>query len=85
MIETKIDTGSEEYRKNYEAMERLVADLKDELHKARFERPAKDIERVKSQGKMLVRDKLDLLLDRDSPFLEIAPLAARGLYDGKVH
>jgi acetyl-CoA carboxylase carboxyltransferase component len=85
VIETRVDTTSDEYRKNFDAMQALVADLRAELHKARHERPAKDTERVKSQGKLLVRDKLDLLLDRDSPFLELAPLAARGMYDGRVH
>jgi acetyl-CoA carboxylase carboxyltransferase component len=85
VIETRIDTASDEYRKNFEAMESLVADLKQELHKARFERPQKDIDRLAAQGKMPVRKKLDLLLDRNTPFLEIAPLAARGMYDGRVH
>lgn len=85
IIETKIDTNSKEYREKYEAMESLVADLKKELKKARDERPQKDIDRLAAQGKMPVRKKLDLLLDRNTPFLEIAPLAARGMYDGKVH
>lgn len=85
VIETKIDKTSDEYKKNYDAMEALVADLKNELKKAREERPQKDIDRLKAQGKMPVRRKMDLLLDRNTPFLEIAPLAARGMYDGKVH
>ena len=85
VIETRIDTKSEEYRKNFEAMEALVADLKQELKKAREERPQKDIDRLKAQGKLPVRTKLDLLLDKNTPFLEIAPLAARGMYDGRVH
>jgi acetyl-CoA carboxylase carboxyltransferase component len=85
IIETKIDTKSEEYRKKYKAMESLVEDFKKELKKARDERPQKDIDRLAAQGKMSVRKKLDLLLDRNTPFLEIAPLAARGMYDGKVH
>ena len=34
---------------------------------------------------MPVEERLALLLDRDSPFLEIAPLAARDMYDGRVH
>ena len=85
IIESKIDTNSGDYKKKYEAMESLVADLKNELKKAREERPQKDIDRLAAQGKMPVRKKLDLLLDRNTPFLEIAPLAARGMYDGKVH
>ena len=85
VIETRIDTKSEEYRKNFEAMEALVTDLKQELKKAREERPQKDIDRLKAQGKLPVRTKLELLLDRNTPFLEIAPLAAKDMYDGKVH
>ncbi|HPR56559.1 MAG TPA: carboxyl transferase domain-containing protein [Deltaproteobacteria bacterium] len=85
VIETRIDTDSDEYKRNYEAMEVLVADLRNELRKAREERPQKDIDRLKAQGKLPVRTKLDMLLDRNTPFLEIAPLAARGMYDGRVH
>jgi acetyl-CoA carboxylase carboxyltransferase component len=85
VIETRIDKNSEEYRKNYEAMDALVADLKAELKKARDERPQKDRDRLAAQGKLPVKKKLELLLDRNSPFLEIAPLAARGMYDGRVH
>ncbi len=85
IIESKIDTNSGDYKKKYEAMESLVADLKNELKKAREERPQKNIDRLAAQRKMPVRKKLDLLLDRNTPFLEIAPLAARGMYDGKVH
>jgi acetyl-CoA carboxylase carboxyltransferase component len=85
VIETKIDTKSAEYQNNYEAMERLVADLKEELRKAREDRPQKVIDRLAAQGKMPIREKLKLLLDRNTPFLEIAPLAAFDMYDKKVH
>ncbi|MHB8908974.1 MAG: carboxyl transferase domain-containing protein [Syntrophales bacterium] len=85
VIETRIDKDSAEYKANYAAMEALVTDLKKELKKARDERPQKDIDRLAAQGKLPVRKKLDLLLDRNTPFLEIAPLAARGMYDGKIH
>ena len=85
VIETRIDKDSEEYKANYAAMEALVTDLKQELKKARDERPQKDIDRLANQGKLPVRKKLDLLLDKNTPFLEIAPLAARGMYDGKIH
>ena len=85
IIESRIDTNSADYKKKYEVMESLVTDLKNELKKAREERPQKNVDRLAAQGKMPVRKKLDLLLDRNTPFLEIAPLAARGMYDGKVH
>ncbi len=84
-IKTAIDTDSEEYRLNYENMESLVEDLKKELRRVREERSDKARERLASQGKLPVKRKLELLLDRNTPFLEIAPLAARGMYDGKIH
>jgi acetyl-CoA carboxylase carboxyltransferase component len=84
-IETKIDTTSVEYRKNYDAMEALLEDLKNELKKARDDRSPKAVERLLSQGKLPMRKKLELLLDKNTPFLEIAPMAAKDMYDGKIH
>lgn len=85
VIKSKIDTSSDLYQKNYKAMEALVADLKKELKRAMEERSQKSKDRLKESGKIPAAKKLELLLDRNSPFLEIAPLAAKGLYDGKVH
>ena len=85
VIETKINTTSDVYRRNYDAMEALVSELKEELRKAREDRPQKAKDRLAAQGKMPIREKLDLLLDRNTPFLEIAPLAGRGMYDGLIH
>ena len=44
--------------------------------------PEKARQRHVSRGKMLARDRIDALLDRGSPFLEVAPLAAYGMYGG---
>lgn len=85
VIETRIDTSSDEYRANYEAMETLVTDLKAELKKAREDRSEKARQRNAQLGKLPVQERLDKLLDRNTPWLEIAPLAAKGMYDGKVH
>jgi acetyl-CoA carboxylase carboxyltransferase component len=85
VIETRIDTTSDEYKANYEAMEKLVIDLKAELKKAREDRSEKARQRNAELGKLPVQERLDKLLDRNTPWLEIAPLAAKGMYDGKVH
>jgi acetyl-CoA carboxylase carboxyltransferase component len=85
VIESRVDTSSEEYRKNYESMETLVAQLNEELRIAREDRSPKALQRHEESGKMPARKKLELLLDRNTPFFEIAPLAAKGMYDGKVH
>jgi acetyl-CoA carboxylase carboxyltransferase component len=85
IIDTKIDRNSDEYKKNYEAMEHLVQDLGKELKIARTERSLKAMERLAEQGKLNTQKRLELLLDKNTPFLDIAPLAAKGMYDGKVH
>lgn len=85
VIESRIDNGSHEYKENLQHMKALVADLRQELERARTERSEKAKARLKEQRKLSVRERIDRLLDRNTPFLEIAPLAARGLYDKKVH
>ena len=44
--------------------------------------PAKSRERHHARGKLLARERVSRLLDEGSPFIELAPLAAEGLYDG---
>jgi 3-methylcrotonyl-CoA carboxylase beta subunit len=85
VIETQIDTNSDEFKQNLECMTGLVTDLNKELERARTDRSEKANTRHTSQGKLPVEKRLELLLDRDSPFLEIAPLAAKDMYDGRVH
>jgi 3-methylcrotonyl-CoA carboxylase beta subunit len=63
-------------------MERLVADLKQELARARAGGAGRD--RHAAQKKMFVRDRVDALLDPGSPLLELSPLAAHGMYDGEA-
>jgi len=85
VIESTVDTQSDEYKQNQASMQELVADLQQELKKARDERSQKSLDRLKETGKLTVQKKMDLLLDRNTPFLEIAPLAAKDMYDGKIH
>jgi 3-methylcrotonyl-CoA carboxylase beta subunit len=85
VIETRIDTSSEDYKENYDAMQALVEDLENKLETAINERSDKARARLKEQNKLPVRKRLELLLDRNTPFLELAPLAAKDMYDKKVH
>ena len=85
VIQSHIDTKSDEYKANYEAMAAKVADLKAQLKRARDERSERAMKRNAELGKLTLQQRLQKLLDRNTPWLEIAPLAARGLYDGKVH
>ncbi len=85
VIQTTVDTGSAAYRENEAAMRALVEELRRELDRARSERSEKARKRNAELGKLTVQERLDRLLDPGTPWLEIAPLAARGLYEGDVH
>jgi len=85
ILETRIDKTNDEYKANYETMTELVEQLRADLKRAREERSEKAKNRNAELGKLPVQKRLDLLLDRNTPWLEIAPLAAYEMYDKKVH
>ncbi|MBU3915858.1 methylcrotonoyl-CoA carboxylase [bacterium] len=85
VIETKIDKNSDTYKRNFEKMTALVEDLKSELKKAAEDRSPKAIERELQSGKIPAQKKLELLIDKNTPFLEISALAAKDMYDKKIH
>ncbi|HEY3170242.1 MAG TPA: carboxyl transferase domain-containing protein, partial [Thermoanaerobaculia bacterium] len=74
--------SSKEFCERRSAMEALVSKLREELETAR--RGGSGRERHAEQKKMFVRDRVDALLDPGSPFLELSPLAAHGMYDGEA-
>ena len=84
-IESRIDTASPAYRQNHAAMSERVAALRQRVHTARHVRPERDVERLHRQKKLTVRERLDLLLDPGTPFLEFGTLAANRAYGGDVH
>jgi 3-methylcrotonyl-CoA carboxylase beta subunit len=81
-IPTHADPRSGEFQERASAMEALIEDLRREIAKAREGGSGR--ERHAEQKKMFVRDRLDALLDPGSPFLELSPLAAHGMYDGEA-
>jgi acetyl-CoA carboxylase carboxyltransferase component len=85
VLESRIDVKSDEFKANYEAMEKMIADLNEELRRAREDRSEKAKKRNEQLGKLTVQERLDHLLDKNTPWLEIAPLAAKDMYDKKVH
>ena len=60
----------------------LVEQLRERREDIARGGPERARERHTARGKMLARDRIDALLDRGSPFLEVAPLAAFDMYDG---
>ena len=84
IIESMIDTGSPEFKARQQAMAKLVCDLTQVLEKVQIGGSEKARQRHESRGKMLARDRIRLLLDRGSPFLECAPYAAYNMYENEV-
>ena len=79
-LRTTADPGSASFAANAEAMSALSADLRARLEQVRLGGSEKSRERHVSRGKLLPRDRVDALLDPGSPFLELSPLAAGGMY-----
>jgi acetyl-CoA carboxylase carboxyltransferase component len=73
-----VDTGSAEFVANRDAMLAKLAELEAEHAKAIAGGGEKYVERHRRRGKLLARERIELLLDEDSPFLELSPLAAWG-------
>ncbi|HVL81074.1 MAG TPA: carboxyl transferase domain-containing protein [Actinomycetota bacterium] len=65
-------------------MEGAVSELKEHLAAAALGGPEKARERHVSRGKLLPRERVERLLDPGTPFLELSPLAAHGMYDGQA-
>ncbi|MFW6129358.1 MAG: carboxyl transferase domain-containing protein [Candidatus Aminicenantaceae bacterium] len=83
-FESKIDTKSQEYKEKFNKMKTVVAEYKEKLAKIKQGGPEKYRELHKSRGKLLVRERLDKLFDRNTPFLELSPLAAYDMYDNEA-
>jgi 3-methylcrotonyl-CoA carboxylase beta subunit len=83
-IRSHIDPKSEGFRKNSEAYEELLLELRERSAQARRGGGEKARKRHEERGKLPVRDRIELLLDPGTAFLELSPLAAFGMYDGRV-
>ncbi|HET9371655.1 MAG TPA: carboxyl transferase domain-containing protein [Vicinamibacterales bacterium] len=81
VLSSRVQTGSDEYRSNHDKMSALVAELHARLARAREGGGAKYVERHRAQGKLPVRDRIAQLVDANTPFLELSPLAAWNMYD----
>ena len=84
-IKSAIATTSDEFKANAAATRALLADLAAKRADAGAAGPDKLKERHVSRGKLLPRDRVLRLIDPGSPFLELSPLAALGMYSGDIH
>ena len=80
VLTTAADPSSELFKRNDAAHRELVADLRAQMLWAAQGGPEPARQRHLARGKLLPRQRVDQLLDPGSPFLELSPLAAFGMY-----
>ncbi len=80
-LASRVDEASADFVANRDAQAGLVRELKERLAATALGGPEASRKRHVARGKLLPRERIDHLLDDGSPFLEIAPLAANGMYN----
>jgi acetyl-CoA carboxylase carboxyltransferase component len=83
-IESRVSPSSSDFKRNREVMEKQVAQLRAEIERIRLGGPENARRRHVERGKLLVRDRVKRLIDPASPFVELSPLAAWGMYDDEA-
>jgi 3-methylcrotonyl-CoA carboxylase beta subunit len=84
-IGSAVDSQSEDFRDNTARMRALAQELRERRAESALGGPPRIRDRHLSRGKLLPRDRVMRLLDPGSPFLELSPLAAYGMYDDAIH
>jgi 3-methylcrotonyl-CoA carboxylase beta subunit len=83
-LTTRIDLHSQDYRDNQQAMQGLLADLRREVEKVAQGGSRAANDKHRAAGKLAARERIRVLLDTGSPFLEFSQLAAHGMYGGDI-
>src|SRR5579871_4190434 len=83
-IATRVNLQSEEYSSNERALRALGENLRHEVARAARGGPKAAVDRHRAAGKLSARERVRVLLDTGSPFLELSQLAAHGMYGGEV-
>ncbi len=83
-LASRINTASSDYKTNRAEYDNLIADLREKLEVIRTGGSEKALKLHAKRGKIFVRERIEKLLDPETPFLELNPMAAHGLYQGQV-
>ena len=84
ILRSQIDTTDEEFRANAAAYADQITVLRHRVEQARAGGPPASRARHEARGKLLVRERIERLLDPETAFLELSPLAAHDVYEGDV-
>ena len=81
VLSSRVNTSDEAFVENREHFTAIVGDLRDRLRRVADGGGEKLVARHRERGKLFVGDRIEGLVDPDSPFLEFSSLAAGGMYD----
>ena len=84
-LPTRIDRNSEDFIRRREFNIQLVEELKQKINQVKEGGGKKYVDRHRSRGKLLARERINEICDPGTPFLEFSSLAANGLYDSRAH
>ena len=84
-LPTRIDRNSEDFIRQREFNLQLVEELKQKINQVKEGGGKKYVDRHRSRGKLLARERINEICDPGTPFLEFSSLAANGLYDSRAH
>ncbi len=82
-LKTKIDIHSEDFKKNKKEFVKLLEEYKKILKETTRGGSEKAIKKHKARGKLLARERINLLIDPNTPFMELSPLAAYNQYNNE--
>ena len=84
IIETHIDPNSPEFQENTLYFQQLIDELNERIRQVQQGGGEDAIARHRRRNKLLARERIQLLCDPDTPFLELSPLAAWDMYDNEA-
>src|ERR1700719_5418443 len=84
VISSRADVHSQEFRDNERAMSELAADVRRQAARVALGGSQAAVRKHKAAGKLTARERIRVLLDTGSPFLELSQLAAHGMYGGEI-
>jgi len=82
-IISKVKTSSTEFKENRTAFLEILSEYRENLEKLVEKRSESSLRKHRSRGKLLARERIDLLIDPNTPFLELSSLAAFNMYENE--
>ncbi len=80
-LNTTINPQAEDFISNHRAYTDLITDYQNKLRRVTQERSQRALDKHQQRGKLLARERINQLVDPNTPFLELSPMAAYGMYD----